>query len=281
VYVDEFSSVDTTNLLGLLAKARDAKMPCTLATQALADLARREPTFVDQVLGIVSSFIVHRANAEADARIYAGLSGVTKKTIERMSIEQSSGVLGTVGAATATGTGYAEEREEYAIPVGSFQKLERGNAIFIAKSPLNRYVNTVQIVMENGMIPESQRDPAIPRVVNDHHRSNGYSDRITYPHPYLVASGEASAPGAELAATGNALDLLLDSPAQAQKPAPTSGPQRPKRPGAILPGTPGLPAGAPMPAQPGQITPGRPAGAPMPTVKPQPRQNPEEWNGIP
>lgn len=278
VYVDEFSAVDTNNILGLLAKARDAKMPCTLATQALADLARREPTFVDQVLGIVSSFIIHRANAEADARIYAGISGVTRKMVERMSFEQSSGTLGTMGAASSTGVGYAEERDEYAIHVGAFQDLRRGQAIFIAKSPVARYVNPVHITMEDPMVRDGERDPGL----NVHREKRFRAEpktKLTYPHPANVAMGIEAAPGSEtLHPDGNALDILLDRPAEA---APAAA-GRPRRPGGT-PVTPGVTAGSPLPLQ-GSQPAGRPAGAPMPLVRPvqRPRiQNPEEWNGIP
>jgi hypothetical protein len=283
VYVDEFSAVDTTNILGLLAKARDAKMPCTLATQALADLARREHTFVDQVLGIVSSFIVHRANAEADARVYAGLSGIQRKTVERMSFEASSGTLGTMGAASATGVGYSEERDEYAIPVGAFQNLKKGEAIFIAKSPALRYVNTVQVIMENEMVPDEQRDPGLD-IIPVYKAYPQALDKVTYPHPTLVALGKMEDPSAQQHDAREVLDTLLDLNPQdkAKKPA---GPRRPgSQPSdADLPGV--VQAGAPLPSFPAPETMGRPAGAPMPPVVQPPaqpvRMNPEEWNGIP
>ena len=122
-------------MLGLLSKARDAKMPCMLATQALADLAKREPTFMEQVLGIVSSFIIHRTNAKADAEIYAGLSGIVTKTVAKRNIEENSGMFG-VGASSATGKGFLEEKEDYAVKIGTFQKLGTGEAVYIAKSPV-------------------------------------------------------------------------------------------------------------------------------------------------
>lgn len=284
VYVDEFSAVDTTNILGLLAKARDAKMPCTLATQALADLARREHTFVDQVLGIVSSFIIHRANAEADARVYAGLSGIIRKTVERMSFESSSGTLGTMGAASATGVGYAEERDEYAIPVGAFQNLKKGEAIFIAKSPALRFVNTVQVIMENEMVPDDQRDPAL-EIIPAQKAYTQPKERLTYPHPTLVALEKMTDPADTSGQAREVLDTLLDldreRPGQPRKA--NSGPRRPGSKDSAASGV--VQAGAPLPSVPGPETAGRPAGAPMPPVvlppaQPQ-RMNPEEWNGIP
>lgn len=185
IYIDEFSAIDTVNLLGLLSKARDAKMPVTLATQALADLERKESTFVEQVLGIVSSFIIHRANTESDARIYAGLSGVVKKRVERIGVEQSSGVFGTFGSTSATGTGYSEERDDYAVSVGTFQHLKQGYCIFIAKSPVARYVNPVEVIQENENLANLKADPR----VEAEHQFRQHKDvvnRITYPHPAKV-----------------------------------------------------------------------------------------------
>ncbi len=185
VYVDEFSAVDTTNILGLLSKARDAKMPCMLATQALADLAKREPTFMEQVLGIVSSFIIHRTNAKADAEIYAGLSGIVSKTVARRTIEESSGMFGVFGASAATGKGFLEEKEDYAVKVGTFQKLGTGQAVYIAKAPKMRYVNYVKVIPENPMIPDLQRDPGVPRAAKNR-PSTERVQKETYPHPAMV-----------------------------------------------------------------------------------------------
>lgn len=149
VYIDEFSAVDATNIYGLLAKARDAKMPVTLATQALADLKRRDPYFDSAVVGIVSSFLIHRANKEDDARIYAGLTGLTKKMIHRMGVENSTGTLGTIGAASGTGSGFLEEKETYRVDVGVFQHLKQGQCVMIAKIPVDRYISPVQVIREN------------------------------------------------------------------------------------------------------------------------------------
>lgn len=315
VYVDEFSAIDSTNILGLLQRARASKMPCTLATQALADLARRDPTFPKSVIGTVSSFMIHRANDEEDARIYAGLSGITRKTVERISYEQSSSIFGTVGAATATGSGYLEERDEYTVPVEAFQKLKPLEGVLIAKES-GRYVNTYYVVPEDAAIGKREGQPAavgrISGVVPDTSRDEGLpvdhppmkprastADRITYPHPTTVnltnmASANYTRPdGSPM----NILDALLDAPKPSASaapapadsgvvapPAPRQGPARPTRPGspAQNPGA-AQPAGAPLPV----------FGAPAPTTGPAPEpmrppaprvergQNPEEWNGIP
>lgn len=163
VYVDEFSAVDSTNILGLLSKARDARMPVMLATQALADLQRSEPTFVDQVLGIVSSFIVHRANTAEDARTFAGLSGMRMKDEARVRAGDIS--------------------EEFTISVGRFQQLERGRCIYIAKNPVSRVIDYVQVIPESAMVPPQLRDPAVEV---EHRYVSAFAEeepRRTYPHP--------------------------------------------------------------------------------------------------
>lgn len=280
VYIDEFSAVDTSNLLGLLARARESKMPCMLATQALADLARREPTFPKQVLGIVSTFIIHRANDEDDARIYAGLSGITRKMVERRSFEHSSGVLGTMGAATATGAGYAEERDEHQVHVGTFQRLRQGEAVLIVKSPVSRYVNTVKVIREDPMVPESVRD----RPIEVHEKKTvrrEHSERVTYPHPLLVETGQVAHPSAA-SSDVNPLEVLAAGQDAAAPSAAQKG--KPRRPGSTPPAAPGVAAGSPLVLPGSPQTPSRPPSTPMAPSRPASRppvQNPEEWNGIP
>lgn len=274
VYVDEFSAVDTTNILGLLSKARDAKMPCMLATQALADLAKKEPTFMDQVLGIVSSFIIHRTNAKADAEIYAGLSGVVSKTIARRSIEESSGMFGVFGASSATGKGFLEEKEDYAVKVGTFQKLGTGQAVYIAKAPKMRYVNYVKVIPENPMFPDTQRDPGVHREAKIRPARERVQNE-TYPNPSMQAIRPAPAAAA--------------SPVQSKNPAVQNVTDRlvsaagaPKRPVAAPPAdTPKNPANA----SDSQV---KKAGTPIPnvgarTIKPKTEKDIDldDWSGIP
>lgn len=161
VYVDEFSAVDATNILGLLNKARDAKIFTTVSTQALADLARKDPAFLDQVVGIVAGFIIHRTNSEEDARVFAGLSGVEKKTSESIRIGQTSSFVGSLGMAANKGSGTLSEVEDYAVPVGVFQKLEQGQCVFLANSPKRRAVNPVQVIRESPVVAQRQGEVEI------------------------------------------------------------------------------------------------------------------------
>lgn len=150
VYVDEFAAVGSDNILGLLNKARDARMPVSLSTQALADLRRADPAFVDQVLGIVNTFIIHRANTEEDATVFAGLTGKTPRYMKRMSVAMASGWLpGSLGRGAATGMGMIEEREEYRVMPSQFQDLAPGELVYVAKAPVGRVVHPVQVIREN------------------------------------------------------------------------------------------------------------------------------------
>ncbi len=310
VYIDEFSAVDTSNLLGLLARAREAKMPCMLATQALADLARKDPTFPSQVLSIVSNFMIHRANGEDDARVYAGLSGVTRKVTERMSIEESSGIFGTMGAATSMGNGYIEEREGYRVNVGDFQSLKLGEVILIVKSPSERYINFVKVVLEDSNFPDAMRDKAVevkPHVRRIRVEGN---ERVTYPHPQKVRDGVVKNPYASKEAKARAENILaplMEAPDAVGMPisAQTRGPSRPKRPNSKSQGV-GVQAGAPLPLPQSSSTPKQEPverlGTPTTVITPPivtppavtpPRvmrrpslekpmgPSPEEWNGIP
>jgi len=170
VFIDEFSAVDSTNILGLLNKARDAKVSCVLATQALADLARTVPTFKEQVLSIVSTFIFHRTNTSEDAEVYAGLSGVEKQRRVAKSMD---------------GRAYEYEHEDTVVSRGEFQKLQQGEAIIVVKSPALRYINYVQVIAENPNFPSSDRDPALPGP-SGRRRITIHEEKKTYPHPELI-----------------------------------------------------------------------------------------------
>lgn len=230
VYIDEFSAVDTTNILGLLSKARDAKMPCMLATQALADLAKREPTFMEQVLGIVSSFIIHRTNAKADAEIYAGLSGIVSKTVAKRNIEENSSMFGINSASSATGKGFLEEKEDYAVKVGTFQRLGTGQAVYIAKSPKMRYVNYVKVIPESPNYMAQQRDPGIPRIPIER-PLNERIQRETYPHPAL---GKNLIDIQSLDNSLNSVSERLIAPVK-QQPSKSSGPSAILKPSTNVP----------------------------------------------
>lgn len=234
VYIDEFSAVDATNVYGLLAKARDARIPVTLATQALADLKRRDPYFDQQVLGIVSSFLIHRANTEDDARVFSGLAGVDRHMVHRVATEGTTGAMGTIGAAAATGLGYLQEEEAYRVEPGVFQRLLQGQCIFIAKMPDDRYISPVQVVREDHTSTHRRTPGAHPQYRE--RQSNLTAPAETFPYPgVLLTPGAVASPG-------------------------TAAPVRPTAPTRPKPLPPPAPPGA-APA----------AGAPLPTLPPPAR----------
>lgn len=251
VYVDEFSAVDVTNIMGLLSKARDAKMPVTVATQALADLARKEQTFLGQVLGVVSAFVVHRANTEEDARTYAGLSGIKSKTVERTGFEQTSSLLGSMGAAANVGTGFLEERDEYTVQVGKFQELKVGECIYIAKAPSSRYVSYVEVVRENPIKADKNADPGVHVAERAPKTKILEKEKITYPHPSVNISPIPDVNGSR---------EMRGRPARPAR-------QGPHTEEGTIPGVPGdpnfVPPGAPSPTS-------RPVFTPIPDPNRQP-----------
>jgi hypothetical protein len=149
VYIDEFSAIGSDNVLGLLARARDARMPVTLSTQALADLTRADPSFPDQVIAIIGSFFILRANAEDDATIFAGLTGKHTVFKRQLGVEMTSGFPGGVGTGAATGTGMIREEEDYRVLPQEFQALTPGHLIYIAKTPTIRVEKDVTVILED------------------------------------------------------------------------------------------------------------------------------------
>lgn len=151
VYLDEFSAMDSENVINLINKARDAKMPVSLSTQALGDLRRINPSFTDQLLGIINCFIIHRGNTEDDMEIYAGLTGKTKKWKARYGVEHASGGIigGGLGKGAATGSGTVEQVEDYRVSPNEIYELKRGQAIYVAMSPDQR-LEKVTVIPEDG-----------------------------------------------------------------------------------------------------------------------------------
>jgi len=146
IFVDEFSAIGSDNIIGLINKARDANMPVTFSTQALGDLRKVDPTFTDQVLGIINSFIIHRANTEDDAEVYAGLTNKVVRKKFRQAVEHSSNRIG-LGRGKGTGAGTVEDVEEYRVLPKEIQDLKMGQNIYITKSPLR--LERVNVIPED------------------------------------------------------------------------------------------------------------------------------------
>lgn len=156
IIIDEFSVVGSQNIIGLIARSRDAGMPVTITTQALGDLRAVSPAFMDQLLGVVQSFIIHRANTLSDAEIYAGLTGKKTKQVFRQSVEQSASLFG-LGRGGATGRGTIEEVEDYVVSPSEIQSLKTGECIFICKSP--QRLERVRVIIESEQVGHGALPP--------------------------------------------------------------------------------------------------------------------------
>lgn len=153
IFIDEFSAIGSDNIIGLINKSRDAGLPVTLSTQALGDLRRVNEAFLDQLLGIINSFIIHRANKDDDAMVYAGLTGTVKKKRFAQTVEYTVGRFGGIGKGSGTGGGRVEEYEDYRVSPNEIQELQTGEMIYLTKSP-----NMIEKVT---VIPEGDVDVMI------------------------------------------------------------------------------------------------------------------------
>ncbi len=143
VIIDEFQAIGSDNVIGLINKSRDAKLPVTLATQALGDLRQVSDSFLDSLVGIVGSFIIHRPNKAEDAQIFAGLTGTTKRFRVVQGYGQSQGMSGY------TGQGSIQEVEEPIVSAGEIQKLSLGEMIYVNKYKSPQRIERVQCIPED------------------------------------------------------------------------------------------------------------------------------------
>lgn len=153
VIVDEFSAVGSDNILGLVNKARDAKMPVTLATQTLADLSQESSTLREQLIGTVNSYILHRTNIYTDAEELASLSGMVTRKRFNESVIYRTGFLSRGGA---VGKGTIEDVEEYRIVPKEIQQLGVGEFFYITKNPTRIFKG--KGVLENKTIVENNEN---------------------------------------------------------------------------------------------------------------------------
>lgn len=144
VYIDEFSAIDSENIVGLINKSRAANVPVTLSTQAIDDLRKSSESFLGRVIANINSFIIHRANDLDDAEEYAKLTGKVKTKVFNQQVEHASSIFGKIGKGAGTGKGSLVEVEDYRVSPSRIQELGTGEAVYIAKSPLRfEYVTVV------------------------------------------------------------------------------------------------------------------------------------------
>lgn len=131
VFIDEFSAIDSDNIIGLINKARASKIYVTIATQTLSDLEVKQKNLSKQLMGIISSFIIHRANTLDDAEIYAGLTSTKMVSKVRQSVDYQQNIFGGIGKGIGTGGGTVEEVEEFEVMPNEIKNLNQGEFIYI------------------------------------------------------------------------------------------------------------------------------------------------------
>lgn len=148
VLIDEFQAISSTNIIGLINKSRDANMPVTLTTQALGDLRAVNDAFLDQLIGIISSFVIHAANKFSDAEIFADLTG----KVQRKRISESMDVRGgdVIGINTSSVL-------ETVIAPEAIQSLTVGEFIYVNRSS-NKVIEVIGIPEDKTKIKISEGD---------------------------------------------------------------------------------------------------------------------------
>ncbi len=133
VAIDEFSALDGDQLLGLLARAREAGIGVLLSTQELADLAKVDLTFADQVIANTNVKLIHRQEVPDSAELLAGTIG-TYSEWEKTYVETLPLVGLITGNASST-TGSRRLVEKFKLHPNTFKNLRTGQAVLSIKAP--------------------------------------------------------------------------------------------------------------------------------------------------
>jgi conjugal transfer pilus assembly protein TraD len=133
VGLDEISALDGDQLLGLLSRAREAGLAILLSTQELADLARVDPLFADQVLANTNVKIVHRQDVPESAERLSGVLG-TYEDWEHTYVERDA-LLSLLARSVSPVVGTRRLVDRYVIHPNVFKALVCGHAVVIRKHP--------------------------------------------------------------------------------------------------------------------------------------------------
>ena len=139
VGIDEFSALDSDNVISLLARCREAGVSVLLSTQELADLDRFARGLRDQILGSTAIKIAHRQEVPASARTIAQIAG--SETVWEESRQMSSHPLFGL---RDTGRGTRRQVERFKVHPDQISSLAPGQAVLISKVP-NASVRTVRV----------------------------------------------------------------------------------------------------------------------------------------
>jgi conjugal transfer pilus assembly protein TraD len=137
--IDEFSALDSDNVISLLARCREAGVSVLLSTQELADLDRSARGLRDQVLGSTAIKIAHRQEVPASARTVAQMAGT--ETVWEQSVQTSHHPL--LGL-RETGRATRRAAERFRVHPDEISSLPPGEAVLITKLP-GRSVRTVRV----------------------------------------------------------------------------------------------------------------------------------------
>lgn len=157
VFIDEFSAIGSNNIIGLINKARAANMSVTIATQALGDLETQGSTLRKQLLGIVSSFIIHRGNTLEDNLVYSGLTGTELVYQSTEKVEHKQSLFAGIGKGIGTGSANVQEVEQYRVTSEQIKQLGQGQFYY-----LNTVDNTqtkIQCIIEDEMLKKAPLQP--------------------------------------------------------------------------------------------------------------------------
>jgi type IV secretory pathway TraG/TraD family ATPase VirD4 len=136
VAIDEFSALQSDNVLGLLARGREAGVGVLLSTQELADLDRAGRGLREQILGNTALKIAHRQDVPESAERVARLAGTMR--VWEQSYQRRSGPLGAGIGAASTGTGTSTSArlvERYRVEPEQVSTMRTGEALVVIKSP--------------------------------------------------------------------------------------------------------------------------------------------------
>jgi hypothetical protein len=131
--IDEFSALDSDNVVSLLVRSREARLPVLLATQEFADLERAGRGVRDQVTGNTAVKIAHRQDVPASARMVAEMVG-TERVWEQSFYTNRNLLLGRFD----TGRGNRRLTERFIIDPNEIKTLPTGRAVVITKTPQAR-----------------------------------------------------------------------------------------------------------------------------------------------
>jgi conjugal transfer pilus assembly protein TraD len=137
--IDEFSALDSDNVVSLLARGREAGVPVLVATQEFADLDRAGRGVRDQVSGVTAVKIAHRQDVPSSARMIAEMVG-TERVWEQSYQTGGHPLLGRYD----TGRGTRRPVERFIIDPNQIKALPTGHAVVITKLPAAR-ARTVRV----------------------------------------------------------------------------------------------------------------------------------------